>query len=169
MATIAFRLLDPNAHDRAAFDCGEPTLNIFLQRNANSALKQGNSRTFACVDVEQPTFILGYYTLVYDKIDLEIIPASARRGFQGSAPILLLARLAIDRHFQSLGLGRLMVGDILAKYVDAYQVAGGAGIVVQAKNNNAAKFYQQVGFIPAESDALKLFLPSKTILMAFDL
>jgi hypothetical protein len=35
------QLLDPNRHDRSGFACGEPALNVFLQRHAHQNMRKG--------------------------------------------------------------------------------------------------------------------------------
>lgn len=104
MANLVFQLLNKKKHDRAAFDCNESALNAFLQKHANQDIGKHKSRTFVCVDTAKGSEILGYYTLVYEHINLEMLPANKRRGFAGSAPALLIARLAVDIHFQKQGL-----------------------------------------------------------------
>ena len=116
MANLVFQLLNKKKHDRTAFDCKEPALNSFLQQQANQHIGQHKSRTFVCVDTKNQSEILGYYTLVYEHIDLELLPANKRRGFTGNAPVLLIARLAVDVCFQKQGLGRLMLMDIFKKF-----------------------------------------------------
>lgn len=163
MANLVFQLLDKKKHNRIAFDCNELALNVFLQKHANQDIGNHKSRTFVCVDTTKETQILGYYTLVYEHINLEVLPVNKRRGFAGSAPALLIARLAVDKCFQKQGLGRFMLMDIFKKFLTAYEVGGGAGIAVNAKHSTAANYYATFGFIEAPDDPLTLFLPVTTI------
>jgi GNAT superfamily N-acetyltransferase len=163
MANLVFQLLNKKKHDRAAFDCREPALNLFLQKHANQDIGNNKSRTFVCVDSDNQSEILGYYTLVYEHINLELLPANKRRGFAGNAPVLLIARLAVDVCFQNQGLGRFMLMDTFKKFLIAYEVGGGAGIAVNAKNQRVADYYANFGFIAAPDDPLTLFLPVTTI------
>lgn len=49
-------------HDRNGFDCGEPTLNAYLQRLALQHAERNISRTFIALQGESVE-ILGFYTL----------------------------------------------------------------------------------------------------------
>lgn len=60
-----------------------------------------------------------------------------------------------------------MLMDIFSKFLIAYEVGGGAGIAVNAKNPAAANYYITFGFIAAPDDPLTLFLPVTTIKSAF--
>lgn len=167
MANITFQLLDKKNHNRADFDCGEPILNIFLQKNANQDIGHHKSRTFVCIASENSSEILGYYTLVYESFDINQIPKANRRGHKEIAPVLLLARLAVDVQFQHQGLGKLMMLNMFQKFTTSYQVAGGAGIGVNAKNDEVAHFYSKFGFIPSPINPLQLFLPARTLIKGF--
>lgn len=169
MAIISFQLLDKTIHDRNRFGCGRKELDTFLKSQANAAIPLGKSRTFVVIDKQQPSEILGYYALVYDRISLVHIPKKKRRGFAEDIPVILLARLAVDIHFQGQGLSRLMVADVLKKACLAHEVAGGAGIVVKAKNLELSWYYHKTfGFIPSKHDPTILFLPIQTVLNTFE-
>ncbi len=167
MANLTFQLLDKTTHDRASFNCGEDVLNNFLQLYASQSTNTHRSKTFVCVDVANESEILGYYTLVFEQLDLNLIPPNKRRGFAGIVPVLLIARLAVDIQFQHQGVGQLMLMDICRKFLITYEVGGGAGIAVNAKHQKAANYYQRFGFIPAPDDPLTLFLPVGTIQSVF--
>ena len=43
-------------HDRKAFDCGEPELNIYLQRFARQNHESGGAKTFVATPVDASIF-----------------------------------------------------------------------------------------------------------------
>ena len=45
----------------------------------------------------------------------------------------------------------------------AEKIAGGVGLFVDAKDEQAAVYYAQFGFIPLEDSPLTLFLPIQTV------
>jgi hypothetical protein len=47
--------------------------------------------------------------------------------------------------------------------MEIFNTAGGIGLFVDAKDQDAKRYYEQFGFIPMPSDELELFLPVKTI------
>ena len=50
-------------HDRQGFRCGERDLDDYLKRTARQHNDKGISRTFVLVDSEEPSDILGFFTL----------------------------------------------------------------------------------------------------------
>ena len=97
-------------HDRKSFDCGTTELNNFLQDSARQNQQRDLVRTHVDCDDADPSRIRGYYTLVaggihYDEAD----PALARgASSRYDIPIILLARLAVDRQFHRLS-GKLVI------------------------------------------------------------
>jgi GNAT superfamily N-acetyltransferase len=71
----------------------------------------------------------------------------------------LLGRLAVDKHYQGQGLGSILLADAVKRVEQASSVLAVYAIVVDALNLNAARFYQQFGFIPFPDKPMKLFLP----------
>lgn len=82
-------------------------------------------------------------------------------------PIMRIARLAVDKNFQGLGLGKKLVKNSLHLAVKMKNGYGCVGVVVDAKPESVA-FYQKLGFNepkPNKENAFskKLFLAMKTI------
>lgn len=167
MANIRIASLGAH-HSKEEFDCGNTALNTFLHYHANTNLKTGRSRTFVITDEEHPSHILGYYTLLFTELPLQDIPTGKLRGFTGKVPVILLGRFAIDKHYQKQGLGHLAMDHIFRSSINAYGVAGGGGIVVDAKDQATANYYsEQFDFKPSPTEPLQLFLPMKTILGSY--
>jgi len=78
-------------------------------------------------------------------------------------PVVLLGRLAVVESRQGKGLGSILLADALQRVAQASQVMAVYAVVVDALNDRAAQFYQQVGFIPFPSQPLKLFLPMDSV------
>jgi GNAT superfamily N-acetyltransferase len=79
---------------------------------------------------------------------------------------ILLGRLAVAKALQGQGLSKALVGAALEKLLTIFEAAGGIGLFVDAKDENAKRFYEGFGFVPLPSNPLQLFLPVKTIQMA---
>ena len=62
------------AHNRKGFNCGETALNQFLQRTARQHIQKGLSRTFVLVDDQQPSVIIGFFTLSLCEVWVECLP-----------------------------------------------------------------------------------------------
>ncbi|MGK7882277.1 MAG: GNAT family N-acetyltransferase [Crocosphaera sp.] len=95
-------------HDRTGFDCGENALNQFLQRTARQHIQKGLSRTFVLVDTEQPSLIIGFFTLTLCEVQVDNLPPRWAKKYPDVVPGVKLARLAVSKEFQKQGIGSLI-------------------------------------------------------------
>lgn len=51
----------------------------------------------------------------------------------------------------------------MGKFLEIFNTAGGISLFVDAKDQDAKRYYEQFGFVPMPSKELELFLPVKTI------
>jgi hypothetical protein len=51
----------------------------------------------------------------------------------------------------------------MEKFIEVFNLAGGIGLFVDAKDQKAKEFYQRFGFVSLPSNEFELFLPVKTI------
>ena len=153
------------AHDRESFDCGAEALNLYLQRTARQHGEKGISRTFVLVEEKAaaPRAVLGFFTLgICELLAEEMLPALAKR-YPSRVPCVRLGRLAVARSGQGCGLGAALLAAALRKVHTACAEIGGAALIVDAKDTQAAAFYRRHQFQPFPSDPLKLYLPAATI------
>ena len=77
-----------------------------------------------------------------------------------SIPVVLLARLAIDKSVQGQGFGSALLKDALKRA--AFNISKDAGVravLIHAKNTKVRDWYKkQAGFIESPTDSLHLFL-----------
>jgi len=154
-------------HDRQRFDCGSDNLNRYLRNTARQHSEKGISRTFVLVDAENPSEILGFFTLTSCEILVEKLPRKYAKRCPIQAPAAKLARLAVAKHMQKKGLGTHMMLNAMDRVLLVAEHLGIIGFFVDAKDNEAAICYQQFGFIPLTDSPLELFLPLATIRQAF--
>jgi GNAT superfamily N-acetyltransferase len=162
------------SHGRNAFDCGVEALNLCLRQTALQHQAKGISRTFVAVpqDAEEvdayhaggyadivENSILGYYALASAFILADELAPELAKRYPRQLPVTRLGRLAIRRDLQGQGLGRLLFADAVTRARNAALSVGSAGIFVDAKDDTAARFYQQYGFIRCREQLLKLYLP----------
>ncbi|MGB9578442.1 MAG: GNAT family N-acetyltransferase, partial [Halothiobacillaceae bacterium] len=102
------------ATDRVdAFDCGENALNQFLQRYALVNQKANSAQTYVCC---QDDMVVGFYSLAVGSVDPEAAPSRVMKGLaRHPVPIMILARLAVDKEHQRKGLGRALLKDALLR------------------------------------------------------
>jgi GNAT superfamily N-acetyltransferase len=155
-------------HDRKAFDCGSPELNDYLRRHARQNHEGGGSKTFVAVSPSAPEIVLGYYSISPASLAFAKVPAELTQGLgRYEVAVFRLARLAVALSVQNRGLGSDL---LLAAGVRALAVAaevGGVGLVIDAKDASAARWYERFGAMPLlDGNPLSLILPFKTIVDA---
>lgn len=141
--------------DVSTFDCGEPSLNNWLNLRAIKNERDGNSRTFVTIERDSG-LIAGYYCLSAHSVSREEMPGSARRNAPDPIPVILVGRLAVDSRFAGEGVGSSLLADALAKGLEASSLVGSRAFLVDALNEKAATFYRRFGFrlMPESSRAL---------------
>jgi ribosomal protein S18 acetylase RimI-like enzyme len=156
--TARFRIEQLLDHDRSTFSSGVEPLDRYLRRQASQDV---NRKLSACyVAAERTTGRLaGYYTLSAASIALADLPVALQRKLPRypTVPAARIGRLAVDQAFQGQGLGAALLNDALARVM-----ASGMGVfaaLVDAKDDNAMRFYEHHGFMRLGSAAHTLFLP----------
>lgn len=147
------------SHGRQRFDCGEESLNVFLQNFARQNDEKGLGRTYVAVRPEQ-TEILGYYTVSSGSLSFENVPEKLPRY---PIPTAHLGRLAVDRTQKGKGLGSLLLIDALTKISLVSNELGIFAVEVYALNNSAKSFYLKYGFTELNDDPYHLYIPMKTV------
>src|ERR1022692_4506234 len=160
-----FRLeiLNPAVHRRDEFSRESTELNEYLRTRARKEAKSRISACFVTVPLADPGQIAGFYTLSATTIELEKQPPE----FVTKLPryprlrATLLGRLARALVFKGKGIGDLLMVDALKRACENSSVIGSVAVVVDPKDETAAKFYGTFGFQPL--DGQKMFLPMKAI------
>jgi GNAT superfamily N-acetyltransferase len=156
-------------HDRGAFDCGEPALNDFLQRHARQSHDRGASKTFLAISTADGRTILGYYSLCPASLEFTRAPETIRKGLgRHDLPVFRLARLAVDRQFQGLGLGGRLILAAGRRCLLAAAEVGGLALLIDAKNERAAQWYSSYGATPLSDAPLSLVITLTTIQAALE-
>jgi len=111
--------------------------------------------------------IAGYYTLSSTSVQLPELPAQIARKLP-RYPLVsatLLGRLAVDRRHQGKGYGRFLLADALYR-ASRSEIASFA-VIVDAKDENARRFYERESFLPFPDQRMKLFRPMADIKQLF--
>lgn len=133
-------------HQLAEFDSGVFLLDDWLRRRARANQASGASRTFVVCDEAR---VVGYYALASGAVRVAAAPGRFRRNMPEPIPVVILARLAIDRAHQGRGLDRALARDGALRVLNAADAIGIRGIIVHAVSEEAAAFYRAVGFEPS--------------------
>lgn len=155
-------------HDRGAFDCSSDALNDYLHRFARQNHENGGAKTFVAVPVEETRRILGFYTLSPASIEFARVPDVIRRGLgRYEVGVFRLGRLAIDRRSAGLGLGGQLLFAAGRRCIAVADQVGGVALLIDAKDERAARWYEGFGALPLIDAPLSLVLPLSTLRAAF--
>ncbi len=150
-------------HERPAFDCGDDELNTYLKRYARQNHASGGAKCFVAVPRDTPTRILGFYTISPASIEFSLTPSVVTRGFgRYDVPVYRLGRLAVDRGVQGRGLGGALLWRALRRCQAVAREAGGVALLIDAKNDRAASWYESFGAIRLLDAPRSLVLPLST-------
>ena len=153
-------LLD-SSHHVDDFACGNAELNHYVRSFACIHNQHGAARTFVTVEGRQ---VVGYYTLTIGSVGKEETPRRISKGLaKHPVPVIILARLAVNKQFQGKGVGQALLKDALLRIVGAADEIGGRAVLVHAKDDKAKAFYLKFGFEPSPVDSFHLYLLLKDI------
>ena len=152
--------LNTSLHDRTSFHCGVPELDDYLHRFAAQQSARGVSAVYVLVDSDQPSQILGFYTLSAAQVDASNISASDRKKLpRYPVPCFRMGRLACSTAHHGQGLGKLLLGCAVERCLQARKQVAAFAMLVDAKNDSASAFYRHYGFTPCADSPLSLYLP----------
>ena len=150
-------------HDRAAFDCGDPDLNLYPQKFARQNHESGGAKCFIAAPSDAPARVLGFTTLSPASIEYSRTPALAKKGLaRYDVPVFRLGRLAVDRTVQGRGLGGALLLRAADRCLRVAQDVGGVALLIDAKNDRAARWYESYGALRMNDAPLSLVLPLAT-------
>jgi len=152
------------AHNRKGFSCGVAALDRYLHELATQDIRRRVSNCFVACD--ETGTIAAYYTFAATSFPLSDLPAEDTKRLPRYAllPAGLIGRLAVDQRFRGQRLGSALI-------IDAARRAAGAdpavyALVVDAKDETAAAFYERLGFRRFVSRPMSLFLSVATAISA---
>ncbi len=149
-------ILLSESHDTSSFNCEIDALNVYLHKFAKLNQLKESARTYVALREKR---VIGYYTLVFGSVSWDEAPISLKKGLgKYPVPILLIARLAVDKSCIGKGLGSDLLQDALIRAISASEIAGLRAVMVDAKNEKAKKFYIDRGFHPFAEDKMRLFV-----------
>jgi len=154
------QMLATSVHDRSGFRCGVPELDDYLRRFAAQQVARGVSAIYVLIDSEQPSQILGFYTLSAAQVDvMQITEVERRKLPRYPVPCFRMGRLACSAEHRGQGLGKLLIGCAVSRCIRASKQVAAFALLVDAKGESAKAFYQHYGFTPCADSPLTLHLP----------
>lgn len=149
-------LLD-ESHSLDEFACSQPSLELWLKRQARKNHASGASRVFVVATGDRK--VVGYYALAAGSVLRELTPGRVSRNMPEPIPVALLGRLAVHRDHTGRGLGAGLLQDAVLR---AERLAGELGIralLCHAIDDQAVAFYLRHGFVPSPVEPLTVMLP----------
>lgn len=143
-----------------SFSCEDNDLDEFFSKDAFLYEDELLGKTYAWINVAEPTKILGLVTIANDSIKAKFIANSARNRLQRSItnakrginyPAVLIGRLGVSSEYRGKGLNiGSQILDFLKGWFRSFENKTGCRfIVVDAYNNEKTlRFYEKNGFKP---------------------
>jgi len=152
-------------HQVDAFDSGAEELDGWLRRSARLADAAGTAKSYVLADGNQ---VLGYYALTPASVHRHELPERHAKGMPAHPiGVILLARLAVDRSLQGHGYGRALIADAALRSLQAADLVSARAMLVHARDERAARFYERLGFTRSPTDALHLMVLMKDLRRTF--
>lgn len=144
------------AHLLNEFECGQASLDEWLKRRALANQLSGASRTF--VAAGQDGRVYGYYAMAAGAVSHQQATSGVRRNMPDPVPVMVLARLAVDRRAQGIKLGAALLQNAVNRAVAVSHNVGVRALLVHALDDRAKHFYQHYGFQESPQHPMTLML-----------
>lgn len=140
------------------FCCGDKDLDEFFSTDAFYYDSELLGKTYAWINVKEPTSILGLVTLANDSVKAQTFVSSARNRIQRSIvnakrglnyPAVLIGRLGVSTEYRGYGynIGSQILDFIKGWFRSKENKTGCRFLVVDAYNNERTlRFYEKNGF-----------------------
>jgi len=147
-------------HQVKGFKSGKHFLDLFLKRYALRNQEFDSARTYV---VHRNDRVVGYYSLTVGSVDrADCAPGIAENMPPDyPIPVILLARLAVDRKEQGCGLGSALLKDALFRIASAAEIVGARAVLALAIDAEAKAFYEHFEFEEFPAGTFHLMLPMK--------
>lgn len=166
MAIVIRRLEEHDGGE--GFECGDEPLDNYLKRHAwTNQEKSLIGVSYVAVDESAPFAVLGYFTLAMASVPRDAFPKKQVRGLPPyDLPLILLARLAVDRRFASRGLGHALISEAFRISLRVANEIGCRCIITDAYPDRIS-WYTRYGFVPIEGSLdtgpQRMFLDLRTV------
>ena len=149
--------------DRSGFRCGVPELDRYFLHQAGQDERRNLSSVTVLID--GPEKVIGFYTLSQYLLTVDLFPRTVGKRLppKRDVPCTLLGRLAVSETCRGEGFGKILLVHALRKAARIGEEVASFAVIVDAKDEAAAIFYERRGFVRFEDHALRLFIPLKDV------
>lgn len=140
------------------------SLDRYLWAQAGQDVRRKANGVFILVEADEPTVVLGYYTLCATSLQQGAVPVAARKELP-RYPLVsatLVGRMAVSITRRGERLGTILLADAMRRTYTSAETVRSSMLVVDAIDERATKFYAEAGLIPLPG-SLRLVLPMHTI------
>jgi predicted N-acetyltransferase YhbS len=150
-------------HSTEGFECGEDSLDIWIEKHARQAEASGSARVFVTTDDGER--VVGFHALAAASVNPKDGTERLMRGQSGHQPVpaILIGRLAVDLDHQGNQVGRSLFQDALLRSATAADSIGARAVIVHAISDDAVHFYERFGFERSPTDPHHLILLMKDL------
>jgi len=109
--------------------------------------------------------VVGFFSLTVGQVQPEDATVRLLKGQPADrpVPVVILARLAVDRAHQGKDLGRSLLQEAMLRFNDLAEHAGVRALAAHALDEQAKAFYLRFGFDESPTDPLHLILLAKDL------
>lgn len=155
------------ADDRVdEFHSGARELDEWLVKYGWERLRANNAVTYVTTWAER---VVGYYAISVGGVALASVPTTLKKGPRPDPlPVIVLARLAVDRSVTGKGIGAGLLRDALERSAQLSQTVGAAALLVHARDEAARDFYLRNGnFVESPIAELQLMVSMRALRSQF--
>lgn len=154
------------ADDRASFSSGAPELDSWFQRFAYENQRANRAVTYVTTDGHS---VVGYYSVVVAAVEKTEAPAKfGKPSDPRQIPCILLARLAVSKQYQGLGIGMGLFKDALERSAILSEAVAAQALLIHARDESARAFYENLAdCYELPGNPLHLMIPMKWIRSEF--
>ena len=142
-------------HDLGAFTCANPAMDEWVQNKAANASAQATATVWVCCADDGA--VIGIFAFDHITIAAGDVGKKRLRGLP-TARVILLARFALHSDYRGGGNGVLLMSEVMRTSIEATKYLPAALLVLDAKNDKLADWYQKLGFVAMETDHLRHYM-----------
>jgi hypothetical protein len=152
-------------HRTEHFDCRSDAQTTWLKRHALQAHQSDAAKVYVVCRGETRD-VVGYFALAAGSVGHDAATPRVTKGIgQYPVPVVILARLGVDRSEQGEGVGSALVRDALLQTASIAERVGVRALLIHAETPEAAAFYRHIapGFETSPTDPLHLIVLMKVL------
>ncbi|MEG3146370.1 GNAT family N-acetyltransferase [Sphingomonas sp. RT2P30] len=151
---MSYRVALLGKQDRAAFVSGSAALDRYFRERISQDVRRRVASCFVALDDSDA--VAGFYTIAATSLVLDQLSPdqAAKLPRYPVVPAVLLGRLAVATAHQGKRLGGALLADALLRATRSEVMA--YAMIVDAKDEAAARFYAHHGFVRLGDDRLRL-------------